>query len=75
MDIFEDLKELIGCEHISDMTGRDNQAAKKVVKGMDLKQYLLSQETGNIWHHKSRCSKYIKHTLQTKRSRENRKVY
>lgn len=43
MDIFEDLKELLGCEYISDMTGRDNRAAKKVVKGMDLKQYPLSQ--------------------------------
>ncbi len=43
MDIFEDLKSLFGCKYISDMTGRDNRAARKLVKVLNLKRYPLSQ--------------------------------
>ena len=43
MDIFEDLKELLGCFYISDMTGLYNHVAKEAVKGIDLKKYPLSQ--------------------------------
>ncbi len=43
MDVFEDLKELLGCYYISDMARQYNKEARNVVKGMDLRQYPLSQ--------------------------------
>ena len=42
-DIFEDLRDLIGCEYISDLTARYNKDARRIAGTMNLERYPLSQ--------------------------------
>lgn len=42
-DIFEDLRDLIGCEYISDLTARYNKDARRVAGTMSLERYPVSQ--------------------------------
>lgn len=42
-DIFEDLRDLIGCEYISDLTARYNKDARRIAGTMSLERYPVSQ--------------------------------
>jgi len=42
-DIFEDLRDLIGCEYISDLTARYNKDARCIAGTMSLERYPVSQ--------------------------------
>ncbi len=42
-DIFEDLRDLIGCEYISDLTARYNKDARRIAETVRLERYPVSQ--------------------------------
>jgi len=44
MDLFEELKNRIGCQYISDLRfGTDNELAKEVMKKTDIADYSLTE--------------------------------